>query len=232
MPNPDSIKPNTGLKQVRDALASLAQSYDGTDSFQAIGVDLELDADAGSTSTDPKFLAALMGTLTGNALTKEGAYLAGVIAALSVTGARATEWQVGALLGVIMDGVTDADGAVVAVLDGSDPSAVTRANAAFAARVNNNDAGSGFDYGLDLYDPGRDDLFSAGDGIALAVDKAVVRSPNQVCWLEGSGVPVDGTTGTGFSAKGSMYVDVASGEWYINTGTIAASVWKAVTHAA
>jgi hypothetical protein len=135
-------------------------------------------------------------------------------------------------MGIVMDGVTEADGAVVAVIDGSDPSSITRANAAFAARMNNNNAGSGVDFGLDLYDPGRDSTILTGGGEPLAIAKAILRTPSQVCILEGAGVPVDGTTGDNFAATGSIYIDMTNGEAYINTGAIDAPVWKKITHAA
>ena len=205
----------------------VAETYAGTGSHQTVAADLELGAAAGNVATNPKFLAAIMGNLLGADLTKEGAYLAGVIAALSITGARATEYQVGALLGIVMDGVTDADGAVVAVIDGGDPSSVTRANAAFAARINNNNAGSGVDYGLDLLGPANPNY--SGTGIALAIAKAILRSPNEVCWLEGSGAPTDGGAGTGagFAGPGSRYTRLSNGALYLNTGSKASPTWTA-----
>lgn len=210
----------------------LAPTYEEAGhSFQTVAADLNLGPDVGGSGTNPKFLAAVMGNVLGDELTKDGAYVAGVIGADSVTGNKETDYQKGAVLGVIMDGVTEADAAVVAVIDGSDPSATTRANAAFAARMNNNDAGSGVDYGLDLYDPGRGaDYSDPGAGLPFAIAKAIVRTPSQVCILEGAGAPVDGTTGDNFAAKGSLYIDTAAGEAYINTGTITAPVWKGITH--
>ena len=53
-----------------------------------------------------------------------------------------------------------------------------------------------------------------------------------VFYFTAAGVPVDGTTGAGFAAKGSEYINLTTGEHYINTGTKASPVWKAVTHAA
>jgi hypothetical protein len=37
--------------------------------------------------------------------------------------------------------------------------------------------------------------------------------------------------GVGTAGKGSRYTDYTNGEWYINTGTAAAPVWKLITHA-
>jgi len=49
--------------------------------------------------------------------------------------------------------------------------------------------------------------------------------------LRASAVPVDGTTGTNLTNKGSLYIDTLNGEIYINTGTSAATAWKKITHA-
>lgn len=198
--------------------------YDGSHSFQAVDPDLNVGAAVGSnTPASPKFLAAIMGNILGASLTKVANYLAGVIGMYSLTGVKASRYPSGGVLGGIADGVTDADGAVVAWIDGD--SGLTKANAAFKAMAKNSNGGSGFDYGLDLNCPGVDGYSD------LAILKAVSRSPKEVCELEGSGVPVDGTTGLNFAGKGSRYVDIATGEWYFNTGTKAATVWKVVTHA-
>lgn len=209
--------------------------YAGEGSFQPIATDLELDADAGvSDAGNSSFLAAIMGNLLGDALTKTKNYLAGVIGALSVTGARATELQVGAVVAVVMDGVTEADGAVVAVIDGSDPSSETRANAAFAARMNSNNADSGFDYGVDLHDAGRSAGLYTGGGEPLAIAKAIVRTPLEAGWIESEGVPTDGGAGTGagFAGKGAFCVDVTNADLYLNAGSKASPTWKLVTRAA
>jgi hypothetical protein len=207
--------------------------YEGTGSFQHIGPDLVLGPDAGNVGTNPKFLAPIMGNVIGATLTKAGAYISGLIGALSVSGARATLWQIGAVLGIVMDGTTDADGAVVAVIDGDDPSSETRARAAFAVAMNNNNAASGVDYGLDLKDEGRGALYSdPGEGLPFTISKAIERTPNDVCRLEGDGVPVDYTdgdpvaTGEGFAGKGSLYTDYTNGTKYTNTGTKAEPVWS------
>ena len=210
--------------QAVQAPGSYSASYSDVHSFQPVDPDLTLGAAAGSADgSNPKYLAAVMGNIFGDALTKTANYLGGVIGAFSITGTKATSYPAGAVLAQITDGVTQADGAVVAYVDGD--SGVTTANAAFKAMCNNSNAGSGFDYGMDLHSPSHDGF------IALAINKAMTRSPNEVCSLEGSGAPTDGTTGTGFAGKGSMYTDYAAGEAYINTGTKAATVWKQITHA-
>lgn len=230
------LKPAPGKSTVLgkgSALAYASDEYADEGSFQPVAVDLNLDPAAGTSDAgDSSFLGAIMGNVLGAILTKTHNFIGGLIGALSVTGAKGSDLQVGAVVGIVMDGVTEADGAVVAVIDGGDPSSVTRANAAFAARMNNNDAGSGVDYGLDLYDPGRDETLYTGGGEPLAIAKAIIRTPSQVCVMEGAGVPVDGTTGDNFAAVGSIYIDVTNAEAYINAGTITDSVWKKITRAA
>jgi hypothetical protein len=205
-----------------------AANYSGTGSFQPVAADLTLAAAAGGTSG--KFLSPMMGNIYGTNLSKSGNYISGLIGALSVDGTRATELQVGGVLGIVMDASTGADGAVVAVIDGSDPSSVTRANAAFAARMNNNNAGSGVDYGVDLYDAGRSSGLYSGGGQPLKIAKADVRMTNEVCILNGAGAPTDGTSGTGvaFAGPGSLYIDRTAGKIYINTNTKASPTWTVV----
>jgi hypothetical protein len=214
------------------SIATDGEPYAGDHSYQPVGPDLNLDPAAGSTVDDPKFLAAVMGNILGESLTKEGAYLAGVIGALSILGVRASKYQIAALLGIVMDGVTDADAAVVALIDGSDPSSVTRARAAFAVAMNNNNAGSGVDYGVDLFDDATR-LAGAFSGTAkpFAIAKANLRSPNEVCYLESDDVP-DASVGMGFAGKGSKCVDFTHGEEYINVGTKATPDWQKMTHGA
>lgn len=197
-------------------------SYAGTHSYQPVGPDLNLAAAAGGAVGSPKFLASVMGNVLGANLTKQGAYLAGTIGAFSVTGTKASHWPTGGIIGIVMDGVTDVDGAVVAHLDGD--SAQTIANAAFKAMMKNTTPGSGFNFGSDYY-------LAAADGFpVLAIIKAVERSPHQVCRLEGDGAPT--TAGTGFAAKGSLYTDYTNANLYLNAGDATTPSWKLVTRAA
>jgi len=193
-------------------------------SFQVVAPDLNVGPAVGSADgTDPDFIAAIMGNLIGVDLTKDANYLAGVIGAFSVTGAKATTYPAGAVLAQISDGVTAADGAVVAYIDGD--SAVTKANAAFKAMMNNSNAGSGFNFGLDLFG-------AAHDGYSeLAILKADVRMSKEVCMLNGAGAPTDNVTGATYAEKGSLYIDRTNGKLYINGGTKASPVWKIVTSA-
>lgn len=132
-----------------------APSYSDEGSYQTVEADLNVAAAAGSADgADPSFIGAVMGNVIGDDLTKDANYLGGVIGHYNVTGTKATTYPAGAVLAGIGDGVTEADGAVVAYIDGD--SAQTNAGAAFKVRNNNSTAASGFDYGLDLYDAAHD----------------------------------------------------------------------------
>lgn len=200
-------------------------------SYQPVAVDLNLAVDAGSdTEGDPSFIASIMGNILGVDLTSVGNYLAGLIGAYSITGTKATKYPSAPVMGIVMDGVTDVDAAVLAVIDGSDPSAQTNAKAAFGVRQVNNHASSGVEYGLNLKDEGDETIMT--DAKPFKISKAISRSPHDVCWLEGDGAPVDGTTGDNFAGIGSLYSDYTNGDLYIQTGAITSPVWKLVTRAA
>lgn len=229
----ETIEINTGGEDWEPlTLSQLASEYTypasaGAHSFQMLAADLTLEAGSGSSAGDnPKFLAAIMGNIIGATLTADANYLGGVIGAYSVTGTKATTYPAGAVLAQISDSVTEADGAVVAYIDGD--SGVTTANAAFKAMANNSNAGSGFNYGLDLTS-GSHDGFNA-----LAILKADLRLTNDVCVLQGTAVPTDGTTGANFAGPGSMYIRVSgsNSNAYINCNTKASPTWKLVTRAA
>lgn len=195
-------------------------------SFQALGPDLEVGPLVGSdTPTNPKFIAAIMGNLIGDSLTKVANYLGGVIGALSITGAKASRYPVAAVMGIIMDGVTAADGAVVALIDGD--SALTKANAAFKFMMKNTTSGSGVDYGLDLTDVGVDGY---PDAVILKSD---IRMSHDVCNFSIAGAPVDGVSGTGagFAGPGSLVVRRDTGKGYFNGGSKASPAWKLITSA-
>lgn len=200
-------------------------TYDGVGSMQLVGPDLTIATNVGSDDTsDPSFIAPIMGNLLGSNLTNEANYLGGLIGAYSITGTNASLYPTGAVLGLIMSEVTVADGAFVAIIDGD--SGVTKANAAFKAKMLNSNAGSGFDYGLDLYDP----AFGAYD--ALAILKADLRMSNQVCVFNGATAPVDGTTGDNFAGPGSIYIALDTGLAYQQTGLITSPTWKIMANAA
>lgn len=209
----------------------LSKVYGGADSYQPVAVDLDLEVGVGTSDAgDTSFLAPIMGNALGADLAETHNYLGGVIGADSITGAKAGELQKGAVIGIAMDGVTDADAPVVSVIDGDDPSSVTRTHAMFAARMNNNNAGSGADFGLDLYDVGRSSEILSGGGVALAYAKADLRLSSEVCAIVGAGIPVDGVSGTGagIAGPGSLYIRTATVKLYINTGTKASPVWSVV----
>jgi hypothetical protein len=202
--------------------------HTGPSSYQDVAADLTLDAASGKTGGSTAFLAAVMGNLMGDLLTKAGNYLGGVIGHFSVTGTKSTTYPAGAVLGGIGDGVTDADGCFVAYVDGD--SAVTKAGAALKVRCNNSQAGSGFNWGIDLQDAAHDGYRAVDDAFYL---KAPVRMVRDVVMLVGDAAPVDGTTGANFAGEGSLYfrTHTAAAAVYVNTGPKTATVWKAITHA-
>lgn len=145
--------------------------YSGIDhSYQPLGIDLELAVAAGSgTETNPKFITPIMGNLQGADLTKDSNYLAGVIGAYSVTGAKGSNYPVAAVMGVLFDGA-QVDSIFLADLDGDDGGAATNARAAFGVSVNNNNVGSGCQFGVSLKATGN--AAYTGGGLAFTPSKA------------------------------------------------------------
>lgn len=207
---------------------SESDPYDGEGSKQAVGPDMYLDADAGRDAPDTSFLGAIMGNLIGDALTKTGNYLAGLIGMYSVTGAKSTTYPAGAVIGGIADGVTEANGAFVAFIDGD--SETTTAGAAFKVMNNNSTAASGFDFGVDLQDSAHDGYQAVDRDFYL---KAPMRLVDDVVFLTGDGAPTSGASGTGdnVAGKGSVYIDITNGKLYVQGGAITAPDWKLVTSA-
>lgn len=214
-----------GEVSVNVNLSNDGQVYDEQDhSYQVVGPDMNVAAAAGSNDVaNPKFLAAIMGNIIGASLTRVGNYLAGVIGAYSLTGVKASRWPSGGVVGIISDGVTDVDGAVVGHLDGD--SALTVANAAFKASMKNTTPSSGFNYGLDLTQVGVDGYPD------LLIKKADIRMSHDVCTFSGATAPVDGTTGAAFAGPGSMYIARDTGKAYLNGGSKATPAWKIITSA-
>lgn len=218
----------TALQALLSSTAGVevAESYsDAGHSHQAIAADLSLGAATVGDSTDPKFLAAIMGNVIGASLTKTKPYLGGVIGMYSITGTKATTYQSGAVLAGIADGVTAVDGAVVAFLDGD--SAVTTAGAAFKVRSNNSNAASGFNFGVDLQDAAHDGYQPVDNAFYL---KAPIRLVEDICIVANAGVPGVGV-GQTTAGPGSICVDYTNGKLYVNGGSKATPDWKLVTSA-
>lgn len=215
-------------------VGGVSATYAAAGSFQLVAPDLTLDAVAGTSDPgDSAFLAPMMGNLFGADLAKTHNYLGGGIFHYSATGTRATTYPAAAVLAGVGDGVGAGgvgmpDGAVVAYVDGD--SASTKAGAAFKVMSNNSTPTSGFDFGLDLQAAAHDGYLPVD---AAFYKKAQIRMTEDVCMFTASGVPVDGVAGTGagFAGTGSLYVNSATGEAYLNTGTSASPTWKAITHA-
>jgi hypothetical protein len=178
-----------------------ATPYAAASSFQPAAADLTLAAGAGKDHPNTAFLAPVMGNIHGTGLTKTGDYLAGVIGAYDLHGSGASHYPKAGVLGMVMDGTTDANGAVVAELDGD--STVTTADAAYAVRFKNTVPGSHFSFGLDLSCVTQDGypacVYPSGD----------IRLASGVLVLSGA---VDPSAGAGVAApQGSLYLRTNGG---------------------
>jgi len=136
---------------INSPIVGNVDAYEGSGSFQPVGPDLTIAATAGSdVGTNPKFLAAVMGNLTGETPTNDSNYLGGVIGANSLD-CSASDYPTFGVMGILFDGA-QVDSILMAVVDGDDNSGnQTKARAAFGVAVNNNVVGSGCEYGLSLY---------------------------------------------------------------------------------
>lgn len=205
----------------------VVNDHGGKGSFQVVPADLDLEPAAGTSDAgDTDFLAAVMGNLLGDSLTKTNNIMAGVIGKYSVTGVRASIMPVAGVLGGIGDTVTNADGAIVGYIDGD--TGITKANAAFKAVSLNSVPGSGFNFGLDLFGA------AIGGFSELVILKSDIRLSKEVCIFQGAGAPVDGIAGTGagFAGPGSLFIDRTNANMFINANTKASPTWKLFTRAA
>lgn len=166
---------------------------EGAVSYQGVAADVTLEAGSGSsTGTNPKFLAGGMFSIHGSSLTADANYLGGVIGQYDIPGTKATTYPAGAVLGMIADGTTQADGAFVAFTDGD--SSVTTARSAYTVMNNNSNPGSGFAVGLDLQG-------AAHDGYS-----AVSYSTAEIRFSNGTKVTVSGDTVVFTNAAGDKSV--------------------------
>lgn len=60
---------------------------------------------------------------------------------------------------------------------------------------------------------------------ALAVSAQGIAMSNDVCMLNGAGVPTDAVTGANYAGKGSLYINRSAGTLWINTNTKASPAW-------
>lgn len=200
-------------------VASRGAAYSGTGSRQGIECDFEVAAAAGSgTETNPKFLGAMMGNILGADLTKDSNYIAGVIGANSVTGANGSAYPVAAVMGVLFDGA-QVDSIVLADLDGDDGGAATNARAAFGVSVNNNNAGSGCEFGLSLYAPAN--TAYGGTPLGFVPSKGDLQFSNQQ-WLVALTTAITANVTTTTAPAGSIGVTshgTGTGKLFMSDGT-------------
>jgi hypothetical protein len=217
-------KRRVDLRQGLDAqLTEVHKLADSLDLIQSI---LDLGAAAGSsTSTDPFTLYGVSGDVKGASLTKTANYIAGVMGKYSVTGVKSTTYPAGAVLAEIGDGVSEADGAVVAFIGGD--TAITKAGAAFKVRTTSSIAASGFDFGVDLQDAIHDGYQAVNSSF---YKKGIMRLTEDVLVLVGTATPTDGVSGTGAgnAGPGSLHLNTSDGKLRTNTNTKASPTWTVV----
>ena len=186
---------------------------------------LTVSAPFGSTDViTPSSGQGVQGRIAGSNLASTATYYAGVVGQYSITGTNASTFPKVGVLGVVGNTTTTADVGVMAWMDGD--GGETTARAGFGIGMTQSTAASGFDYGMDLQ---LQDAVGGG-GSVQPYKKAEIRVSNDVVVMTGAGVP--GSAGTGFAGPGSMFVDTAAANLYIQVGPIGAPDWKLVTRAA
>ena len=181
-----------------------------------------------SDATDPSSAQGSSGQVFGSNLTSTATYYVGATGRYLITGTNASTFPKVGMLGVIGNTTTTGDAAVMAWMDGD--GGTTTARAGFGIGMTQSTAASGFDYGMDLE---LQDAVGGGASVQ-PYKKAEIRVSNDVIVMTGSGAPASGASGTGddFAGPGSLYVDYANANVYIQAGTISSPNWKLITRAA
>ena len=181
-----------------------------------------------SDATDPSSAQGSSGQVFGSNLTSTATYYVGATGRYLITGTNASTFPKVGMLGVIGNTTTTGDAAVMAWMDGD--GGTTTARAGFGIGMTQSTAASGFDYGMDLE---LQDAVGGGASVQ-PYKKAEIRVSNDVVVMTGSGAPASGASGTGdnFAGPGSLYVDYANANVYIQAGTISSPNWKLITRAA
>ena len=181
-----------------------------------------------SDATDPSSAQGSSGQVFGSNLTSTATYYVGATGRYLITGTNASTFPKVGMLGVIGNTTTTGDAAVMAWMDGD--GGTTTARAGFGIGMTQSTAASGFDYGMDLE---LQDAVGGGASVQ-PYKKAEIRVSNDVIVMTGSGAPTSGASGTGddFAGPGSLYVDYANANVYIQAGTISSPNWKLITRAA
>src|SRR3989338_1912625 len=119
----------------------------GTGSFQGIWAEVTLPAAAMTSS----YHGGIMGNVFGTDLADTDSAMFGVLGKYTIDGTNASTEPSGGVIGEISGDpiTTTADGAVIAVLGGD--AGIATATDAFKVMGQNSTAGSGFTYGLDLF---------------------------------------------------------------------------------
>lgn len=186
---------NTGLVNSTAALT-------GTGSVFQAAIKGRADVAAGfgsSTFLTPAVAWGVRGEVDGSNLTGTYNYVAGVTGKYSITGTNASTFPKVGVLGIIDNGTTTGDAAVMAELDG-DSSPTTTARAGYGIMTINSTSANGFSYGMDLQlqtIPGHEDF-------SRAFKVADIRLS--------SGTTIgSGATNPTTCVKGSIYLNTTSG---------------------
>lgn len=213
---------------------------DGAGSFQGVWADVTLAQGA----TTGSYHGAIMGNVLGTAVDDTDSLVFGVLGKYSTDGANPTTEPAGGVIGEISGDpvTTTADGAVIALL-GGDSGAAT-ANAAFKVMGQNSTAGSGFTYGLDLFNTntgayldndqliGTDIRLQNGETISNGTDGTIDFGGANLAQVSSAITRATGATGSYQSVSGDVtYEGAAGGTSTYHAGVMGNFMGNALTNA-
>ena len=161
------------------------------------------------------------GASTVTAAGNNGSQTAGLIGKYSIAGTGYTPGYLRA--GVLGEVSGTADCAICAVASDSTNQEAITIHSLFGVDHQMGFGASKINWGLDLFATSHDVYTSK------TYTKGDIRMGNEICILNGSGAPVNGTSGTGANdcQTGSLYIRSADGALYSNTGTKSSPTWTA-----
>lgn len=170
----------------------------------------------GTTAADISTVQCVRGRVQGSDLSKAGINVSAIRADYDVTGSNAAQMKT-AVLAAIQPGTSTADAAVIAYIEGD--SGVAHAESAYAVRMANSTAGSGFQYGLNL------EMLNIVNGPAgapnVAFDTADIRLNNGLL-IKSVTSAVANNDGAGGIAAGTVVMTsnaTGLGKMFISDGT-------------
>ncbi|HLG90987.1 MAG TPA: hypothetical protein VI336_02390 [Candidatus Saccharimonadales bacterium] len=192
---------------------------DGVGSFQGVWADVTLPAAAMTGS----YHGGIMGNVFGTNVGDTDSAMFGVLGKYTIDGTNASTEPKGGVIGEVAGDpvTTTADGAVIAVLGGD--AGVTTADAAFKVMGQNSTAGSGFTYGLDLFNVntgayldndvlvGTDIRLQNGETISNAVAGTIDFGGANLAKVDSAATRATGATGSYQSIAGDVTYEGAAG---------------------